>query len=295
MMTYSCELKKGQMGMPTGYGKVIILLAFFVGIFFQAQTNRYIYELRLKVDSTDYDYQKYHMILDIGKDETKFYGRDLLISDSINKKFGNLESKHVDMTGQIVKRKIGSSTNENFLNIKFDYYTYITTDPIHWEIDKETKKFNNYIVQKATADFGGRQWIAWFSTEVPLNEGPYKFTGLPGLVFEIYDDKNNFIYKLVKNEKLLKNVDTNDFLESNFGNKAVKINEGQRRKLLMDFYSDPFSFERTNLANRKDLNINIGGNQVKNVEELNAQVKTMQGIISKYNNPIDLNKAIKYK
>ncbi|MCU7617075.1 GLPGLI family protein [Chryseobacterium sp. PBS4-4] len=293
-MTYSFKLKKSKLGRPNRYFKVIILLALLFGIFFQAQTNRYIYELRLKMDSTDHDYQKYHMILDIGKNETKFYGRDLLISDSINKKFGNIESKHIDMTGQIVKRKTGSPTNENFLNIKFDYYTYSTTDPIHWEIDKETKKFNDYIVQRATADFGGRHWIAWFSTDVPLNEGPYKFTGLPGLVFEIYDDKNNFIYKLVKNEKLIKNVDMNDFLESNFGNKAVKINEAQRKKLLMDFYNDPFSFERTNLADRKDLDINIGGKQVKNIEELNAQVKAMQGIISKYNNPVDLQKAIKY-
>jgi len=32
-----------------------------------------------------------------------------------------MESKHTDMTGQIVKRKTGSSTNVNFLNIKFDY------------------------------------------------------------------------------------------------------------------------------------------------------------------------------
>jgi len=36
---------------------------------------------------------------------------------------------------------------------------YSTTDHIHWEIDKETKKFNDYIVQKATTDFGGRRWI----------------------------------------------------------------------------------------------------------------------------------------
>jgi len=69
-----------------------------------------------------------------------------------------MESKHTDMTGRIVKRKTGSSTNVNFLNTKFDYYMYSTTD-IHWEIDKETKKFNDYIVQKATTDFGGLRWI----------------------------------------------------------------------------------------------------------------------------------------
>ncbi|WP_374445436.1 GLPGLI family protein [Epilithonimonas sp.] len=274
--------------------KTIIFFFLLIGSFFQAQTHRYIYELELKMDSTETEHQKFYMILDINKTETKFYGRNLLIADSLNKKFGNLDNKHIDMTGQIVKRKNGSSENENFINIKFDYYSYKTTDIINWKIENETKTYNEYNLQKATANFGGRHWIAWFNKDVPFNEGPYKFRGLPGLIFEIQDDKNNFIYKLVKNQNFPGNFATNDFLESNFGNKAVVINEKQKRKLLMDFYNDPFSFERTNLKNSPNLNINIGGKQISNVEELNAQVKNLQDIIRKYNNPVEVDKALKY-
>ncbi|GGG58612.1 GLPGLI family protein [Epilithonimonas arachidiradicis] len=275
--------------------KTIILFCLLIGSLFQAQTHRYIYELQLKLDSTENEHQKFYMILDINKNETKFYGRNLLIADSLNKKFGNMDNKHVDMTGQIVKRKNGSSENENFINIKFGYYTYKTTDIINWKIENETKKYNDYNLQKATADFGGRHWIAWFNKDIPFNEGPYKFRGLPGLIFEIQDNKSNFIYKLVKNQNFPENFVTDDFLESNFGNKAVVINEKQKKKLLMDFYNDPFSFERTNLKNSSNLNINIGGKQISNVEELNAQVKNLQAIIRKYNNPIEVDKAIKYK
>lgn len=275
--------------------KTIMLFCLLIGSFFQAQTHRYIYELQLKMDSTENEHQKFYMILDINKNETKFYGRNLLIADSLNKKFGNMDNKHVDMTGQIVKRKNGSSENENFINIKFDYYSYKTTDIINWKIENETKKYNDYNLQKATADFGGRHWIAWFNKDIPFNEGPYKFRGLPGLIFEIQDDKNNFIYKLVKNQNFSDNFATDDFLESNFGNKAVVINEKQKKKLLMDFYNDPFSFERTNLKSSPNLNINIGGKQISNIEELNAQVKNLQAIIRKYNNPVEVDKAIKYK
>jgi GLPGLI family protein len=274
--------------------KTVLFFCLFIGTFFQAQTHRYIYELQLKMDSTENEPQKFYMVLDINKNETKFYGRDLLVADSLNKKFGNLDNKHVDMTGQIIKRKKGSFNNENFINIKFGYYSYNTTDVINWKIENDIKKYNTYDLQKATADFGGRHWIAWFNKDIPFNEGPYKFQGLPGLIFEIQDDKNNFIYKLVTNQNYSEILTTDGFLESNFGTKAIVITEKQKKKILLDFYNDPFSFERTNFLNSTDLNINIGGKQISNIEELNTQVKSMQEIIRRYNNPVEINKAMRY-
>jgi|GEM_PF-3092844 len=71
--------------------------------------------------------------------------------------------------------------------------------------------------------------------------------------------------------------------------------KNKRKKLLMDFYDDPFSFKRTNLKNSSNLNINIGGKQISNIEELNAQVDKLTALIRKYNNPVEDDKAIKYK
>lgn len=275
--------------------RALLLSCFLIIVnFFQAQTHRYIYELQAKMDSAESGHQKFYMVLDINRNDTKFYGKDLLIADSLNKKFNTLDHRHIDMTGQVIRRKTGSFANENFINIKFGYYSYTTSDPIPWKIENDTKEYDGYHLQKATADFGGRHWIAWFNKEIPFNEGPYKFRGLPGLIFEIQDDKNNFRYKLVKNQNLPGNVATEDFLESNFGTKAIAVSEKQKRKLMMDFYNDPFSFERTNFTHSTDLNINIGGNQVSTIEELNAQVRNMQQIIRKYNNPVEIDKAVKY-
>ncbi|KAA0130686.1 GLPGLI family protein [Chryseobacterium sp. SN22] len=260
-----------------------------------SQTHRFIYELQWKMDSTDADYQKYNMILDINSREVKFYGRDLLVADSLNKKFGNRDNRHIDMTGQVVKRKTNTIENENFINIKFEYYSFKTTDKINWKISGETRQVQQYMLQKATATFGGRNWVAWFSREIPFNEGPFKFSGLPGLVFEIYDTKKNFIYNLIKSQELPETFHTEDFLESNFGNKAISINEKQRQKLLTEFFNDPFSFERTNLNNDNRLNININGKEISSIDELNAQVKNMQKVIKKYNNPVEIDKAMHYK
>ncbi|PJJ66241.1 GLPGLI family protein [Chryseobacterium geocarposphaerae] len=259
-----------------------------------SQTHRYIYELQYKMDSTEAGYEKVNMILDITPKEVKFYGRDLATTDSLNKKFG-MNSSYTDMTGQVVKRKINSFDNENFINIKNGYYTFKTTDKINWTIADETKKVENYTLQKATTKFGGRNWTAWFCKDIPFNEGPFKFRGLPGLIFELSDAKKNYMYTLVKSRKLDKIYSTSDFLESSFGNKAVPINEKQKHKLMMEFYNDPFAFERNNFnKSNNDLRININGKEIHTVDELNTQTKSMQEVIRKYNNPIEIDKAMHY-
>lgn len=275
--------------------KNLQLFCLLMIISLNAQTHRFIYELQLKMDSTDTDYQKYNMILDISSKEVKFYGKDLLVADSLNKKFGNMDNRHIDMTGQVVKRKTNTYENENFINIKFEYYSFKTTDQITWNISGETKQVQQYTLQKATAKFVGRNWVAWFSREIPFNEGPFKFSGLPGLVFEIYDTRKNFIYNLIKSQELPDTFHTEDFLESNFGNKAIPINEKQRQKLLTEFFNDPFSFERTNFNNGSSLNININGKEISTIDELNSQVKNMQEVIRKYNNPVEIDKVMHYK
>lgn len=262
--------------------------------FLQAQTHRFIYELQYKMDSIETKPQKVNMILDITPKEVKFYGKDLATTDSLNKKFG-MNSSYTDMTGQVVKRKINSFENENFINIKNGYYSFKTTDKINWTISNETKKAENYTLQQAITQFGGRNWTAWFCKDIPFNEGPFKLRGLPGLIFELSDDKRNFIYNLVKSQELPGIFATEDFLESNFGNKAIPINEKQKHKLIMEFYNDPFAFERNNLSKtNNDLRININGKEIHNVDELNTQTKSMQEVIRKYNNPLEIDKAMRY-
>lgn len=273
---------------------IFTITAILLIIFLQAQTHRFIYELQYKMDSTEAGYEKANMILDIAPKEVKFYGRDLAIRDSLNKKFGTNFS-YTDMTGQVVKRKINSFDNENFINIKNGYYTFKTTDKINWAIADEIKKVENYTLQKATTKFGGRSWTAWFCKDIPFNEGPFKLRGLPGLIFELSDAKKNFLYTLVKSRELPEDYSTSDFLESSFGNKAIPINEKQKHKLMMEFYNDPFAFERNNISkSNNDLRININGKEIHNVDELNTQTKSMQEVIRKYNNPIEIDKAMHY-
>ncbi|MFS4428942.1 GLPGLI family protein [Chryseobacterium sp. S90] len=273
---------------------IFTLIALLTIALVQSQTHRFIYELQYKMDSTETTYDKLNMILDITPKEVKFYGRNLMTTDSLNKKFG-MNTSHTDMSGQVVKRKINSFENENFINIKNGYYSFKTTDKVNWTISSETKKADSYTLQKATTQFGGRNWTAWFCKDIPFNEGPFKLRGLPGLIFELSDTQQNFIYHLIKSQELPEVYLTDDFIESNFGNKAIPINEKQKHKLVMEFYNDPFAFERNNFSkSNNDLKININGKEIHNVDELNTQTKSMQEVIRKYNNPLEIDKAIHY-
>ena len=55
---------------------------------------------------------------------------------------------------------------------------------IKWEIADSTKNVLGYECIMASANYHGRDWTAWFTPEIPISEGPWKLTGLPGLILE---------------------------------------------------------------------------------------------------------------
>lgn len=53
-----------------------------------------------------------------------------------------------------------------------------------WQITDSTKSILGYECTLATTNFHGREWNAWFSPEIPVANGPWKLSGLPGLILE---------------------------------------------------------------------------------------------------------------
>ncbi len=69
-------------------------------------------------------------------------------------------------------------------------------DAFNWKLTQDTATIAGYLSQKASCHYGGRTWIAWFSTEIPFNDGPYKFNGLAGLIVKIYDSRKHYVFEL---------------------------------------------------------------------------------------------------
>lgn len=56
---------------------------------------------------------------------------------------------------------------------------------IEWVIAEDsTKTILDYQCIMATIDYHGRKWTVWFTPEIPMQDGPWKFCGLPGLIME---------------------------------------------------------------------------------------------------------------
>jgi GLPGLI family protein len=74
------------------------------------------------------------------------------------------------------------------------------TPAINWNIEAETKIIQGMQCQKATARFKGRDYTAWFCSQLPYSNGPWKLGGLPGLILEAYDTKKEVVFTLTSFE-----------------------------------------------------------------------------------------------
>ena len=75
---------------------------------------------------------------------------------------------------------------------------YLMEDPmpvIDWKISSDTATFGGFNCQKATTRFKGRDYTAWFCPDLPVRVGPWKLNGLPGVIIDARDAKNEVIFR----------------------------------------------------------------------------------------------------
>ena len=120
---------------------------------------------------------------------------------------------------------------------------YHYTEPIpqlQWTMARGDSTILGYPCHKATTHFRGRDYVAWYTEEIPYPYGPYKFGGLPGLITCIYDTQREHIYTLVGFEK----APALDYIY--YGNGRRKPTEGTREevnKLQRQFHEHPDLFK----------------------------------------------------
>lgn len=224
----------------------IIALTLFLHTMY-AQANRFVYQVTMKPDAANKnDIKTENAYLDISAEKSLFYSENRFKRDSIMQK--NFQSggargfNRDQMEG--LRSNINYSVEKDKTNQKTffkdrlgrDIYSYEEDRPLNWKISSETTKIGEYKVQKAEADFGGRKWTAWFTTDLPYQDGPYKFSGLPGLIVKVEDDKGEYSFDLMKNYKIAEIPAMNQF-----GN-IIKVKRTDYLKQQEKYKADPVSF-----------------------------------------------------
>lgn len=120
--------------------------------------------------------------------------------------------------------------------IKFNEFNVVDVlDSIEWKIENETKVILNYQCQKATCKFNGRDFVVFFTNEIPVSDGPWKFTGLPGLILEANSDDKIATFE-IKAEKIEIKNDLNKI--DNIYNKLEKISFNEFKSIYKKKYEE---------------------------------------------------------
>ncbi|NIF07200.1 GLPGLI family protein [Chryseobacterium sp. Tr-659] len=256
-----------------------------------SQNNRFIYDVKYKKDSTSKHIIRENYYLDITKDDVAYYNRLNYINDSIFSVTGKYTP--AKLTSFLIKKN-KSNVYQNYEYIgDVNFYKISEEARLHWNITDSIKVSNHFRLQKATTQFGGRNWIAWFSKDIPMPYGPYKFNGLPGLIMELYDTKKNYYFNVIKSEKIPDDYKRHSL--NNYIPRAIPVTQKELNKLKLDLYSNPFKYVLNGaltIPEGKKLLLDDG--TVLSKEQLKPAEANERKKIKSFNNPIELDKAIKY-
>ena len=164
-----------------------------------------IYEYQVKNDKGSSDVTS--TILQIGRNIAMFSDYTAFRADSAIackapetdiQKFKTQEMRNDMFFDQSVSQNVPKGKLSVYSVITPNYYSYAESGtPIVWNFDEDTDTICGYTCQKAVGEYGGRTWMVWYSTEIPVSFGPWKLCGLPGLVLAAKDSEGIHQFKAI--------------------------------------------------------------------------------------------------
>ena len=153
-----------------------------------------------------------NMVLYVGKIAGAYRSYDgIVYKAQFKKAFAEAAASSPDGNVRINRRGVGTQVeyyqypNEQKLYTKDELFnSYLIDGPmpaIDWKISSDTATFGGLHCQKATCHFKGRDYTVWFCPDLPVHIGPWKLNGLPGVIVDAHDAKNEVVFKFDGVEK----------------------------------------------------------------------------------------------
>lgn len=189
------------------------------------------------------------MILLAGKKISSFYSFKQFMADSLKQADEAKGVAQADMMANLSKYKGSKNSYTIFKNYpagqmttfdkialdRFQYEEKLSSPD--WKISNEKVKILNYTCQKATAFYLGRHYEAWFTPDIAVNNGPWKFNGLPGLILRVYDTRKHYSFECTGIETL-KPGKPIQLPKGNF----IKVSKAEFQKTYRRCMNDPMGY-----------------------------------------------------
>ena len=153
------------------------------------------------------------MMLQIGNELSKYSDFHRYLSDSLWNALANKKKPISEVRSEVINYREGTLKMNIFKNypkgkittidrIPFDTYTFEEEmESPDWALESDTLIVCGYTCKKAITTYFGRNYTAWYTPEIPISEGPWKFFGLPGLILKVEDDREHYSFECISIEK----------------------------------------------------------------------------------------------
>lgn len=180
-------------------GKIATVLCLVLSFFGNAQDIMVQYQLEMRTKKGDTARQKEMFILAIDTEHQKsiFENAEVFNRRNIEKptfftEFGIDQHLYHKIYKDFPDYKL-----EDFQSVSGYFYHKNFIFPIeNWKLQTEQKEIGGYVCQKALLLYEGRAWEAWYTLDISIFDGPYKFYGLPGLILEIYSKDGDYQFTM---------------------------------------------------------------------------------------------------
>lgn len=186
-------------------------------------------------------------ILQIGNNFSNFLDVTNVKRDSLQKVQSKLKSlgiKEVNELGKfnvIYKKKI----LKDFLSrtvlvqdkIMSNTYEYQESFPKQsWIITNERSNILGYSCKSAKLNFRGRNYLAWYTEEIPKSDGPANFEGLPGLILKITDENGDYDFSAIAISKTPMDIYVRN------EESILKVSRDKFREVQKAYFENPGAF-----------------------------------------------------
>lgn len=230
----------------------IVLTIFITLISISAYTqNNFNYKLIVRynyqkqIDSTNekskINLENYSLY--INEDKSLFISDNRINLDTIlnNANFSDLDKLRSLPKPSSNKRIFKNVNSKNIIVYDEFYdkiYKYNDSINIKWKITNVYDTLDNMKIRRAETKFRGRNYIAWYTSDIPISDGPYKFKGLPGLIVKLYDSKKEINYSLIELKKIAETKSLNHYYE----NESLFVSKSEYIKIKNNFKKKPIPY-----------------------------------------------------